>query len=92
VKEISGELKDKLAVSADLENEFQDLLKSPFEALRDRFYRHAYDRDQAVLLQKSLEETLGMQDPEGDLPDEGWRRSDWCGDYSEGWSKSDWCG
>lgn len=62
----------------DLEKEFQKLMASPFETLRSDYYYRRHDREEAVKLQKMLEERLGMEDPEGEMPEEGWQKSSWC--------------
>jgi hypothetical protein len=62
----------------DLEEEFQKLMSSPFENLRSNYYYRRYDREEAVQLQKMLEEKLGTVDPEGPMPEEAWRKSNWC--------------
>jgi len=61
----------------DLENDFQEFMRSPFESLRSKYYYRDLNREDAVTIQKMIEEKLGP-DPEGELPEEGWRKSNWC--------------
>jgi len=62
----------------ELEEDFEEFMKSPFEALRSKYYERHYDRDEATFIQSLLEEKLGTTDPEGELPEEAWRKSNWC--------------
>lgn len=62
----------------DLEDDFQEFMNSPFQQLRDAYYDHKYNREDALILQQKLEERLGVKDPNGEMPEEGWRRSSWC--------------
>lgn len=61
-----------------LEEDFQEFMNSPFENLRSNYYYRKYDREDAVALQKMLEDRLGVKDPEGEMPEEAWRKSNWC--------------
>jgi len=61
-----------------LEEDFQKFMNAPFENLRSDYYYRRYDREDAVKLQKMLEERLGISDPEGEMPEEAWRQSNWC--------------
>jgi hypothetical protein len=63
---------------SELDEEFAKLLLTPFETLRSNYYYRRHDREEAEALQKMLEERLGFSDPEGTLPEEGWRHSNWC--------------
>lgn len=62
----------------NLEEEFQELMRAGFDELRNRYYYRDISRDEAQQLQKMLEEKLGISDPHGELPEEGWQRSSWC--------------
>lgn len=61
-----------------LEEEFQSLLKSTFETLRSHYDCRRYSKEEAEKLQRMLERKLGMEDPDGEIPEEAWRRSNWC--------------
>lgn len=63
---------------ANLEEEFNELMRAGFDELHNRYYYKDISRDEAVQLQKMLEEKLGFADPHGEIPEEGWRRSSWC--------------
>lgn len=62
----------------ELEQDFQKLMSTPFENLRSDYYRRQYNREEAIVIQKMLEERLGFADPEGEMPEEAWRKSNWC--------------
>lgn len=61
-----------------LEEEFQKYMVSPFEALRSDYRYRRLNKEEAVALQKMLEDRLGISDPEGEIPEEAWRHSNWC--------------
>lgn len=61
-----------------LERQFQKLINSPFEQLHSNYYHREYSKEEAEALQKKLVAQLGMEDPEGEIPEEGWRKSNWC--------------
>jgi hypothetical protein len=65
-------------IEMDLEKEFQKLVMSSFQTLRNDYYYRRYSQEEAEHLQHLLEERLGMSDPEGDIPEEAWRHSNWC--------------
>jgi hypothetical protein len=62
----------------DLEWEFEKLIQSAFETLRYDYRERRHSKEEAEKLQKMLEERLGVTDPLGPIPEEGWRRSNWC--------------
>lgn len=62
----------------NLEQAFQNILLSTFEKLRSDYHYHDFTKEEAEQLQKMLEDKLGMPDPEGAIPEEAWRRSNWC--------------
>ena len=64
----------------ELEEDFEEFMKSPFETLRSQYYYKHYNREEAIKIQKMIEERLGTPDPEGEMPEEGWRKSNWCVD------------
>lgn len=61
-----------------LEREFNKLLASVFGQLHYDYENRKYSKENAETLQHMLQERLGMEDPEGPIPEEGWRRSNWC--------------
>ncbi len=61
-----------------LEDAFDEFMNCPFESLRSRYYYRNYNREDTVALQKMIEDRLGVKDPEGEIPEEGWRQSNWC--------------
>jgi len=64
----------------DLEYEFNQLMRTPFETLRNNYYYRKHSKEETEALQKMLEERLGTKDPEGEVPEEAWRKSNWCSD------------
>jgi hypothetical protein len=54
-------------------------MQSVFENLRYDYRERKHSKEEAEKLQKMLEERLGMKDHLGPMPDEAWRRSNWCG-------------
>lgn len=63
---------------SNLEYEFNQLLLSTFAKLREDYQYRDHTKAEAEELQKMLEEKLGMKDPDGPMPEEAWRRSNWC--------------
>lgn len=61
-----------------LEDEFKRLMAAPYSQLRDDLHYKDISHEDALALQKMLEEKLGFPDPQGELPEPGWQRSSWC--------------
>lgn len=74
-------VKAALTIMNDLEEGFIKLLNAPFDQLRDDYHNRKYSKEEAESLQQMLQDRLGVEDPEGPIPDEAWRRSNWCSDY-----------